>query len=157
MTNFAAGLPVIAADLNDLATRGYIDEQRNNSTIHTSTGTETICQTSTITSVGSSARYRVTWNFSLQSNVAADAGRVRIRHLSGSSLTTSGTQDAIQTYNIQQANKGQSGNVLIATITGLAAGTWTVGGTLQRTSGTGTNQVNGTSTDEEYLLVERIA
>lgn len=150
--SFSAGQILHASDLYD----PFVGELRNNSAIRTSTGTEAVCNTVTITVGATTERYKATWNFTVQSNVVNDAGRVRIRHQSGSSLTSSGTEDAQQSYNILAANKGQSGNVLIATITGLAAGTWTIGGTLQRTIGTGTNQINGTATDQEYLLIERI-
>lgn len=150
--SLSAGQILHASDLYD----PFVGEQRNNSVIHTTTGTEAICDAVTFTVGATTERYKVTWNFTVQSSIAADAGRVRIRHQSGSSLTSAGTQDAVQTFNIQAANRGQSGNVLIATIAGLAAGTWTAGGSIQRTSGTGTCQINGTATDEEYLLIERI-
>jgi hypothetical protein len=148
----SAGQILHASDLFD----AFVADVTNNSTPRSSGGGETIGNTITLTSPSTSARYRVLWVGAVQSTVTADIGRLRIRYQSGASLTTSGTQVRIVTYSIQQATKGQQ-FAIAATITGLTAGQWTVGGTIQRASGTGTNTVSANSTDEEYLLVERIA
>jgi hypothetical protein len=133
----------------------FVGESRNNSTNTTSTGTEAIGSTVTWTAV-TNARYKVTWQGSVQSTVSGDIGRIRIRHQLGSSLTTAGTQDAIRTY-VSTSGEGKS-NVMFATISGLTGGSqYTAGGTIQRITGTGTNQINGNATDEQYTLVERIA
>jgi hypothetical protein len=133
----------------------FVGESRNNSTNTTSTGTEAIGTTVTWTAVAG-ARYKVSWYGSVQSNISADIGRVRIRHQSGVSLTSGGTQDAIRTY-VSTAGEGKM-QTLMATISGLTGGTqYTAGSTIQRITGTGTNQINGNLTDDAYTLVERIA
>jgi hypothetical protein len=133
----------------------FVGESRNNSTNTTSTGTEAIGTTVTWTAVAG-ARYKVSWYGSVQSNVSADIGRVRIRHQSGVSLTSGGTQDAIRTY-VSTSGEGKM-QTLIATISGLTGGTqYTAGSTIQRITGSGTNQINGNATDDAYTLVERIA
>jgi hypothetical protein len=132
----------------------YVGESRNNSTNITSTGTEAIGSTVTWTAVAG-ARYKVTWYGSVQSTVNADIGRIRIRHQLGASLTTAGTQDAIRTY-VTTSGEGKT-EFLTATISGLTGGSqYTAGGTIQRITGTGTNQINGNATDDQYVLVERI-
>jgi hypothetical protein len=98
----------------------FVGESRNNSTNTTSTGTEAIGTTVTWTAVAG-ARYKVSWYGSVQSNISADIGRVRIRHQSGVSLTSGGTQDAIRTY-VSTAGEGKM-QTLMATISGLTGGT----------------------------------
>lgn len=134
----------------------YIGESRNSTTNRVSSGTEIIGNTVTFTSAGTTARYKASWMGTFVGSVTSDTARLRIRHQSGGSLTTGGTQDAIQTANPLVANKGQPFNIS-ATVTGLSPGTWTMGGSVQRASGSGTNSVAANSTDEEYLLIERIS
>lgn len=133
----------------------YIGEVRATTT-RSSTGTEVICATVTFTAV-TGARYKVSWYGGVSSTANGDVPRLRIRHQSGASLTTGGTQDASSLQVIQGTNQ-TTPYVQIATVSGLTGGTqYTIGGTLQRFAGTGTNQISSSVGDEEYLLVERIA
>lgn len=141
--------------LTELGLRGWVTEEVNNSVNHTSTTTEIICASETVTSPGTSARYAALWMGTFVGSVTSDLARLRIRYQSGATLTTGGTQARINTANPLVANKGQP-FVCGATITGLAAGQWTIGGTVQRASGSGNNSVVGAATDEEYLLILRV-
>lgn len=148
----SAGQILHASDLFD----AFVGELVNNSLNRTSTTVEVIGNTLTFTSPGTSARYDILWLGTYVGSVVTDVARLRIRYQSGTSLTTSGTQLRINTAAPATANKGQQ-FVLAATLSGLSAGQWTVGGTIQRASGSGNNSVSGGATDEEYLKVLRIA
>jgi hypothetical protein len=134
----------------------FVNEATNNTTNRSSASTtEVQCIAVTLTSTGTSQRFKVTWTFQLQGSVVADTVRLRLRYVSGTSGSTSGTQARVITARIETATASEPMS-LVATITGLSAGSWTVNGTIARAAGTGTVQVNGNSTDEEYMLIERL-
>ena len=132
---------------------GYVGQSTNSTTNITSTGTEAIGPTVTLTA-SAAAIYKITWTGTTQSSIAGDIARIRLRAQSGASLTSSGTQFRIQTVKNETANASLP-SAIIATVTGIS-GQYTVGASIQRVNGTGTFQINGNSTDESYLLVERI-
>src|SRR3954470_5053983 len=148
----SAGQILHASDLFDT----FVGELVNNSLNRTSTTVEVIGNTITLTSPGTTARYDILWTGTYVGSVVTDVARLRIRYQSGTSLTIAGTQLRIITAAPATANKGQQ-FVLAATLSGLAAGQWTIGGTIQRASGSGNNSVSGGATDEEYLKILRVA
>jgi hypothetical protein len=142
----------VDADVGAIALRGFVAEVNNNSTPRNSTTAEAIGNTVTLTSPGTTAIYKATYVIAVQSSVAADICRLRIRYQSGVTLTSAGTQARVRTLALTVTGQAVT---LVATITGLAAGQWTIGGSIARAAGTGTNSINANGTDEEYLLIER--
>ena len=151
---FFAGQRIIAATLNDLLTKGLILSIANNTTARQSTTTETVGSTVTWTAT-TAATYRIFWTGTCQSSVLGDVARLRIRYLAGATLTSSGTSIRVSTAKAETAN-ASSPFVLVAEVTGIS-GQYTAGGTVARVAGTGIYQVNGSSTDEEYVSVERVS
>jgi hypothetical protein len=143
-----------------VTSKGYVGELNNTTTPHSTSslnGAEALCASVTFTSAGTSARYKFQWEGVHQGSVSALIGRLRLRIQSGASVTSGGgTQLRIRTI-VSTAGEGKP-FVLSATATGLAAGTWTFGGTLQLVGSTaGTYTVNASSTDDEYARVDRTA
>jgi hypothetical protein len=145
----------IDTDVGQLALRGHVAEEVNNSVNRVSTTAEVVAASETITSPGTSAIYLALWMGSFVGSVVTDIARLRIRYETGPTLSITGTQARIQSCVPQTVSKAQP-FMLFKTITGLAAGQWTIGGTVQRFSGTGTCSVVGAATDEEGLEIIRL-
>jgi hypothetical protein len=145
----------VDTDVGLLALRGHVQDDVNAATNRISTTVEVVGSFKTVTSPGTSAIYLALWMGSFVGSVLTDIARLRIRYQSGATLTIAGTQARIQSCVPQTVNKAQP-FMLFAKITGLAAGDWSIGGTVQRFSGTGTCSVVGASTDEEALEIIRL-
>ncbi|MEU8334791.1 hypothetical protein [Micromonospora tulbaghiae] len=133
---------------------GWVAESLRDTTVGTFTTTETLLQSITF-NAHPAARYKFTALQSIQSSVAGDLIRVRMRYTTGTGpvLNTS-TEIMSQLPNADIAGKGQ---VLptIATITGLT-GDITVGVFAVRESGTGNISSFGDARQKNLLMVERV-
>lgn len=118
------------------------------------TTAETVLQSVSFSAVAA-ARYKITALQGVQSTVAGDLIRLRIRWDTGGSLSTSGTELLALLPNADIAGKG-SAVTMIATVTGLS-GTVSVGVTAVRDTGTGTISSFAQAGRQEHLvLVERV-
>lgn len=160
------GDPAWAADITEAAndhedrvgvleTGSYVGEDTEATTNTTSTGTETFSGATVTFTASSTERYKVTFSASVFSTVLGDVSRLRIRYQSGASVTSSGTQVKIKTTRHEVASSGQDFSIF-GTFTGVS-GQYTVGVSIQRVAGTGTCTISANSTDEVYILIERIS
>lgn len=117
---------------------------------------ETVQDFVTFTSLGPTVRYKFTYNSNCQSTVATDLVRTRLRWQTGGTLTTGGTLfDGVE---ITMPNVNRSAPITrSSTVTGIPAGTASIGATMERGLGTGTltSTANGT-TQFVYSLLEII-
>jgi hypothetical protein len=115
---------------------------------------ETVQDFITFTSLGPAVRYKLAYNSNCQSTAATDLVRVRLKWQTGGTLTTGGTLfDGVE---ITMPNINRSAPVTrVATVTGIPAGTASIGATMERGLGTGTltSTANGT-TQIVYTLLE---
>ncbi|WP_431881581.1 hypothetical protein [Micromonospora chalcea] len=145
----AAGDPVYSALLP-----GWVGESLRNSSVGPFSTTETLLQSITF-NAHPSARYKITALQSIQSSVAGDLIRVRVRYVTGTGpVSNTNTEIMSQMPNADIAGKGQ---VLptIVTITGLS-GDITVGVFAVRESGTGNITAYGDARQTNVLMVERV-
>lgn len=150
-------MPLAAGDtVRSSVAPGWVAETARNAAVPSSGGVtaETVLQSVTFTAVAA-ARYKITALQSIQSSVAGDLIRVRIRWTTGASPSTGGTEILSQMPNADIASKGQ---VLPSTVTvqGLPAGQVTVAVTIARESGTGVVSSFGDARQTNTMLVERV-
>lgn len=136
---------------------GWVAESTRTSQVPSSgsiTTTETVIQSLTFTAVAA-ARYKIVAVQSFQSTVTGDVMRARIRYQSGSSLTTAGTELISVLPVAHTASKGIINTIVAPTLTGIS-GTYTVGVTLVRDSGTGNLVSYGDVKQTDLIMVERV-
>lgn len=157
--NVVAGYPIYAQDLADeLAAATFptlIGTTTRSSASSGFTTTETVLDYVTFTAVAG-ATYQLWCSTSLQSTVAADLIRFRMRYLAGASLTTSGTEFHVVTLNADIAAKGQYISTM-RPVSGIAAGQTSIGVTAVRDTGTGTISSFGASTAVNVIQLWRVS
>ncbi|MFI7073553.1 hypothetical protein [Micromonospora sediminicola] len=133
---------------------GWVAESLRNTSVGTFTTTETLLQTVSF-NANPAARYKITALQSVQSSVAGDLIRVRLRYTTGlGNPNSSSTEIMSQLPNADIAGKGQV-CTSIATITGLS-GDITVGVFAVRDTGTGSITSFGDARQTNLMMVERV-
>lgn len=116
------------------------------------TTTETVVQSVTFNAVAGTG-YLVRSIQSVQSTVAGDLVRMRLRYAAGASVTSAGTKLLTILPNCESAGKGLPWS-MVALFTAPTTGQYTIGVTMVRDTGTGTISSFGTADRaENYLLV----
>lgn len=134
-------------------TKGFVSELVRTSNV-TFTTTETVLDFITFTAVAG-VRYKLSWNGNLRSAVVNDTGRILFRWQVGGTLTTGGT--LLWQTNVNIGVSGANGQQLIMPfrcVTGIPAGTASIGVTAIRDTGTGLWTSAGSATQHVYTLLE---
>lgn len=118
---------------------------------------ETVTDTVTFTATAG-RRYRATALFQWDGDTAGDEAYFRFRWQAGSSVTTAGTQFAIArvtSLGTTPSNPRMSMH-LVRDVTGIGAGTATIGLTVARAQGTGSISREGAADNECFLVVDDV-
>lgn len=146
--NGAAWVPLV---------KGYVTSLTRSANSASVTTTETVIDFVTFTAV-TGARYKLSWSGNVRGSLLNDTGRILFRYQAGGSLTTAGTLFSSILFPVSTVVAG-AGMPLspFATITGIAAGTTSIGVSLVRNSGSGTLQSLGSpGVDLNQLLLETV-
>ena len=135
----------------DLA-KGYVSETTRTSNTASFTTTEIISDQLSFTAIAG-LRYKLSWGGSMQSSVTTDLGRFFFRWQAGGTLTTAGTAFFTDGITFPQANRGTS-VFRSKTITGITAGTASIGVGMVRDSGSGNLLGAASATQQVVLLLE---
>lgn len=147
------GTYIIGMYGSNVSLRSYIDEIVRTTAVTGITTTETLLDQITFTSLGPDVRYKLTWVGTIQSSVAGDGMRIRARWNAGVNVDSSGTLFTQREVNADVINKGMV-FTLVKTVTGIPAGTASIGVLAVRGSGTGTLQSFADANREISLLLE---
>jgi len=131
---------------------GYVDETTRTSSVGPFTNTETLLDQITFSAVAG-ARYKLTWDGTVQSSVANDLVALRPRWKAGATLDSAGTLFTEREVNIDIAARGM-GRTVVATVTGITAGQASIGILAVRTGGTGNITAFGDATRKVTTLLE---
>lgn len=134
--------------------RGLAAESYRDTTVGTFTTTETVIQFVTFTAIFGMT-YEVTAVQSYQSSVKDDLVQIRLRWITGDTLTVAGSTEILSTTpNVDTAGRGNPA-VLNATFAP-GAGQVSVGVTAVRAGGTGNVQMFGSAGQQNSLIVKAI-
>jgi hypothetical protein len=131
--------------------KGYVADATRTASVSPITTTEIITDQLTFTAVAG-VRYKLTFNSSMQSTNTADIGSYRLRWQAGGVLTNAGTQFDIDAMTFPITNKMLICRV--ATVTGITAGTASIGVGMIRASGAGTITAGASATQLSTLILE---
>lgn len=131
--------------------KGYVTDAARTASVSPITTTEIITDQLTFTAVAG-VRYKLTFNSSMQSTNTADIGSYRLRWQAGGVLTNAGTQFDIDAMTFPITNKMLICRV--ATVTGIPAGTTSIGVGMIRTSGAGTITAGAAANQLSTLILE---
>lgn len=134
-------------------TKGFVADSTRVSSSAGFTGVEIITDQLSFTSAGPGVIYKLTFFGFVQSTVANDLAQVRMRWQTGGTLTTGGTQFATVTINCDVAGRGAL-VTFVKTVTGITAGTASIGIGMVRNAGTGTLTSVANANQECYILLE---
>ncbi|GAA0638305.1 hypothetical protein GCM10010174_70200 [Kutzneria viridogrisea] len=115
---------------------------------------ETVTDSITFTAIAG-RRYKLTANFGCFSSAAGDQIQYQMRWQAGSSLTTSGTLFQSQRDGVKATSTRES-ICMVGEVTGITAGTATIGLSLLRSSGTGTITRDGSAAEVATLILEDV-
>jgi hypothetical protein len=133
--------------------KGFVADTTRTSSSAGFTNVEIVTDSLTFTSNGPAVIYKLSYFGVVQSTVANDLAQPRFRWQTGGTLTTAGTQFSTVTVNCDVAGRGALFS-FFKTVTGIPAGTASIGVTMVRNSGTGTLTSVGSANNECYLLLE---
>lgn len=120
----------------------------------TFTSTETVLDFVTFTAIAG-VRYKLSWNGNLRSAIVNDTGRLLFRWQVGGTLTTGGTLFYTNIINIGVGGAvGQQCLTPFKTVTGIPAGTASIGVTAIRDTGSGLWTSAGSANQQVYTLLE---
>ena len=145
--NGSAWVPVVKGFVNDLT------RTANSASVTT---TETVIDFLTFTALAG-ARYKLTWNGNLRSSIVNDTGRAIFRWQTGGTLTTAGTLFYTTQWIASFAVANQAGNYnFVKTVTGIPAGTTSIGISIIRDTGSGNLSSLGNANWQTYMLLETV-
>lgn len=133
--------------------KGFVADATRVSSSAGFTTTETVTDSLSFTSAGPAVLYKLSFFGFVQSTVANDLAQVRFRWQTGGTLTTGGTQFSTVTINCDVAGRGALVS-FYKVVTGITAGTASIGVTMVRNTGTGTLSSVGNANQENYVLLE---
>lgn len=135
-------------------TKGYVTDLTRTANSAAFTTTEIVLDFVTFTAVAG-LRYKLSWNGNLRTGVANDTGRYMFRWQVGGTLTTGGTLFYSNVINFAVAGAvGQQILTPFKTVTGIPAGTASIGVTAVRDTGSGSWSSVGSATQQVYTLLE---
>lgn len=144
--NGSAWVPII---------KGFVNDATRSSNSAAFTTSEIITDSLTFVSAGPTTRYKLSYTGNCLSTISNDIVAVRLRYQAGGSLTTAGTlfdaseQTMTLTVRAFPVNR-------FKTITGIAAGTTSIGVGMVRALGTGSLTSTGAAQQQNYLLLETV-
>jgi hypothetical protein len=133
--------------------KGFVSDATRVSSTAGFTTTEIVTDPISFTSNGPAVMYKLSFFGFVQSTVANDLAQIRFRWQTGGTLTTAGTQFSTVTINCDVAGRGALVS-FYKVVTGIPAGTASIGVTMVRNSGTGTLTSVGNANQENYVLLE---
>lgn len=133
--------------------KGFVADATRSSSTAGFTNVEIVTDSFSFTSGGPTIIYKLSFVGSVQSTIANDLAQARFRWQTGGTLTTAGTQFATITINCDVAGRGAS-VTFFKTVTGIPAGTASIGVTMVRNAGTGTLTSVGSVNQDNYTLLE---